>query len=130
MTSAPMFKPSDCMNASTNNRYMWGKYPLPWRMVNKRCPNYKEDFMLSTHKYAPEGAYAASHALEVSYPTQYLNYGLPCSLGGFIAQPRLVKQRFVLSSANFTPELYDRSMLWYGQPPALHIAWLKIYDTV
>jgi hypothetical protein len=121
VTSLPVFRPADCMNASVNNRYMWGKVPLPWRMVNKRCPNYQKDFMLSTVKYAATGTHG---------PSEFLPYGLPCDFAGFIRQPKLVKKRFDLSSANFTPELRDRSIAWYGQPPLLHIEWLMRFDNL
>jgi hypothetical protein len=40
------------MNVSMSSRYLWGKFPLPWRLVNKRCPNFHADFMTTTRKYA------------------------------------------------------------------------------
>lgn len=123
VSSPPMFRPADCMNASANNRYMWGKYPLPWRLVNKRCPNYKSDFMTTTSQYESNDRAVAVPGP----PSSYLNYGLPCAMAGLIAQPALIKKRFVLSPANFTPELMDRSLIWYGQPPVLHLGWLDLY---
>lgn len=130
VSSPPMFRPADCMNASMNNRYMWGKYPLPWRLVNKRCPNYKADFMISTSLYeTTDGvAFPVNAADTKSSSAQYLTYGLPCAKAGFIAQPKVVKKRFALSPANFTPELLDRSLIWYGQPPVLHLGWLNLYS--
>lgn len=122
VTSLPVFIPADCMNASMNNRYMWGKVPLPWRLVNKRCPNYKQDFMLSTTSYASANGVPTS--------MEYLPYGLPCDFAGFIRQPRMVKKRHALSSANLTAELRDRSVAWYGQQPLLHIEWLRRYDNL
>ena len=128
VSSLPVFFPSDCMNATVNNRYMWGKFPLPWRMVNKRCPNYKDDFMLTTVQYNTNRTSSLHDTDKELSKKNYLTYGLPCGTAGFITQPHLVKKRFTLSSANFTKELYNRSMIWYGQPPKLHIAWLKLYD--
>lgn len=129
VSSPPMFKPADCMNATMNNRYMWGKVPLPWRLVNKRCPNFKPDFMINTAKYSTETT-AANHQLQQHDASgqKPLKYGLPCGMAGFIAQPHVVQKKFILSSANFTSEMHDRSMFWYGQPPHLHKAWFELYD--
>lgn len=133
--SAPMFQPADCMNASMNNRYMWGKAPLPWRLVNRRCPNFKPDFMGRTAAYSTETTatnhIVAANPLNHQWDSAHkkpLKYGLSCAIAGFIAQPYLVKKKFVMSSANFTKELYDRSMFWYGQPPQLHMSWFQLYD--
>ena len=37
---------------SMSSRYLWGKFPLPWRLVNKKCPNFHTEFMTTTLKYA------------------------------------------------------------------------------
>lgn len=62
MSSFPSMHASDCMNVSMSSRYLWGKFPLPWRLVNKRCPNFHSDFMATTVKYAAAGGddYAAA----------------------------------------------------------------------
>jgi hypothetical protein len=139
--SRPFFKPSDCMNATMNNRYMWGKFPLPWRLVNRKCPNFKEDFMSVTNSHSSvqyhlygETATAPASAGSVGRKKQldmhnYLTYGLPCALAGLIAQPKLIQKHFVISIANFTPELRERSLYWYGQEPELHLSWLNMYRT-
>ena len=112
---------------------MWGKYPLPWRMLNKKCPNFHTEFMQSTIQYSTKhmtnNLIQTQPQQQLYQQSNYLSYGLECDYPGFIKQPNLVKKRFILSSANFTPELYDRSIAWYGQPPLLHIEWLKLYDT-
>lgn len=130
VSSAPMFQPADCINATMNNRYMWGKTPLPWRLVNKRCPNYKPDFMINTVAYSSDtnsNSHITSYS-EMSESMKPLNYGLPCGIAGFIAQPKVVKKRFVLGSANISQEIRDRSVYWYGQPPKLLTAWMELYD--
>lgn len=50
--SHPSLHAADCMNVSMSSRYLWGKFPLPWRLVNKKCPNFHTEFMTTTYKYA------------------------------------------------------------------------------
>ena len=50
--SHPSLHAADCMNVSMSSRYLWGKFPLPWRLVNKKCPNFHTEFMTTTLKYA------------------------------------------------------------------------------
>lgn len=147
--SKPWFKPADCMNASVNNRYLWGKYPLPWRMLNKRCPNFNPDFMnasvvdasSSVSSLISDSSMIRGYSSSISSldgrndsfkadsgQFKHLHYGLGmCGLAGMIKEPHLMQQRFHISIQNFTPELYDRSMYWYGQRPELHLQWLSLF---
>jgi len=132
------------MNVTMSSRYLWGKYPLPWRLVNKRCPNFQKDFIANAIKYAGGNDVVHVHSVDAdevvdgvgmksrgssssSSMMKYLTYGLPCDLAGLIKQHRLAKRRFNLSMQNLTEELVQRSIIWYGRPPDFHLQWLSLY---
>lgn len=107
----PMYHPADCMNFTVNTDYIMG-YGIPWRLVNRICPNFKLKFNFDEN----------SNLLKDSLPYR-VKTGLPCATAALIRTPRAysrsVQKLLADGLYRFKDELDKRSILWYGQEPLL-----------
>eukprot|EP01033_Poteriospumella_lacustris_P004688 gene4687-3361_t len=100
--SAPSIRPADCVDASVDTGYLFGYFFLP--ALDHLCP-------------AANGQYGTGH----------------CSLTSTWTNGSLFKDTFLkmkgleykACTMDMTDELVRRSLLWYGQPPASYLAWMR-----
>jgi hypothetical protein len=136
--SLPQFSPSDCMDSSFSSDYLYG-YDLPLNAIAEVCSNLFN--VLDTNKLKSKASSLKSLKTNVSYQLidnhhiPHFHYGHTCSISDTITMPTKFEKAstFVnfrdtlnqdINGITFSQRMNERSMLWYGAPPALFNAFL------
>jgi hypothetical protein len=122
--SLPLYSPADCMGTSRHIHYLYGE-DIALKSFEAHCPNTK-------HNMSENWKYFENKSLLSSPLDNVVAYGESCgtppvSRGILTLSFRITKETKNESrSCSNVHCMVRRSFLWYGRPPVLYLAWMKL----